>query len=410
MRTAAALGRLAGDSTARGDAICSRGSRRAAHRARRRARRRRRRAPSCGSAGSPTIPHSILQIDHDDWDAFLVRYLRIGEDGVHRVAYGEVTPADRAPLDDYIARLAGLPISAYNRAEQLAYWINLYNALVVRLVVDHYPIASIRDIGSRRLRPGAAGPGARSWSRSRAAPISLSDIEHRILRPIWRDPRVHYALACGAVSCPNLQPEPFYADQLERQLSEAAMAYVNDPRCIRIEGDQLGLSSLYRWYREDFGGTDRDVINHLMAYAEPKPRDEAAAVRPDHRRRLRLAAERRRPLTRAARRDARRLPSAGWQRVSITASITAPWPRPLLSAGAAPVAFGTPARADHRLRPARRGADLRPLDRALSQGLPRRADRRRPSRHPVARGRAATACISDDLEQRTARATRACCR
>ena len=150
----------------------------------------------------------------------------------------------------------------------MAYWINLYNALVVRLVVDHYPIASIRDIGKGADASGV-GPWRGSWSRSRARRCRSSDIAHRILRPIWRDPRVHYALACGAVSCPNLQPEPFYADQLDRQLSEAAMAYVNDRRCIRIEGDQLGLSSLYRWYRDDFGPTDQDVINHLMAYAAP---------------------------------------------------------------------------------------------------------------------------------------------
>lgn len=213
-------------------------------------------------------PASLLQIDHDDWDAFLVRYLRIGADGVHRVAYGAVAPEDRALLENYVARLGGLPISRYSRPEQMAYWINLYNALVVRLVVDHYPIASIRDIGKGSGAPGV-GPWRRKLVEVEGTPLSLSDIAHRILRPIWRDPRVHYALACGAVSCPNLQPEPFYADQLDRQLSEAAMAYVNDRRCIRIEGDQLGLSSLYRWYREDFGPTDRDVINHLMAYAEP---------------------------------------------------------------------------------------------------------------------------------------------
>ena len=213
-------------------------------------------------------PASLLQIDHDDWDAFLVRYLRIGADGVHRVAYGAVAPEDRALLENYVARLGGLPISRYSRPEQMAYWINLYNALVVRLVIDHYPVASIRDIGKGSDAPGV-GPWRRKLVEVEGTPLSLSDIAHRILRPIWRDPRVHYALACGAVSCPNLQPEPFYADQLDRQLSEAAMAYVNDRRCIRIEGGQLGLSSLYRWYREDFGPTDRDVINHLMAYAEP---------------------------------------------------------------------------------------------------------------------------------------------
>ena len=213
-------------------------------------------------------PASTLQIDHDDWDAVLVRYLRIGADGVHRVAYGEVEPADRALLENYVARLAALPISAYSRPEQMAYWINLYNALVVRLVVEHYPIASIRDVGKGPDEAGV-GPWKRKLIEVEGTPLSLHDIAHRILRPIWRDPRVHYALACGAVSCPNLQPEPFYADQLDRQLSEAAMAYVNDRRCIRIEGDQLGLSSMYRWYRDDFGSTDRDVINHLMAYAAP---------------------------------------------------------------------------------------------------------------------------------------------
>jgi hypothetical protein len=211
---------------------------------------------------------SVLQIAHDDWDAFLVRYLRIGADGVHRVAYGEVEPADRALLENYVARLAALPISVYSRPEQMAYWINLYNALVVRLVVEHYPIASIRDVGKGPDESGR-GPWQKKLIEVEGTPLSLYDIAHRILRPIWRDPRVHYALACGAVSCPNLQPEPFYADQLDRQLSEAAMAYVNDRRCIRIEGDQLGLSSMYRWYRDDFGPTDRDVINHLMAYAAP---------------------------------------------------------------------------------------------------------------------------------------------
>lgn len=213
-------------------------------------------------------PASLLQIDHDDWDAFLVRYLRIGADGVHRVTYGAVAPEDRALLENYVARLGGLPISRYSRPEQMAYWINLYNALVVRLVVDHYPIASIRDVGKGPDESGV-GPWKKELVEVEGTPLSLHDIAHRILRPIWRDPRVHYALACGAVSCPNLQPEPFYADQLDRQLSEAAMAYVNDRRCIRIEGDQLNLSSLYRWYRDDFGPTDQDVINHLMAYAAP---------------------------------------------------------------------------------------------------------------------------------------------
>src|ERR687891_2967957 len=179
-------------------------------------------------------PNSMRHIDHAEWDAFLMRYLRIGADGVHRVAYSQVTPADRARLDDYLARLAAVPISAYNRAEQMAYWINLYNALVVRLVIEHYPVASIRDIGGG---PGAdgGGPWAEKLVEVEGTPLSLNDIVHRILRPIWGDPRVHYALACSAVGCPNLQPEPFDARQLDRQLNEAAMAYAEPDLAMQLQ-------------------------------------------------------------------------------------------------------------------------------------------------------------------------------
>jgi hypothetical protein len=213
-------------------------------------------------------PKSTRQIDHSAWEAFLMRYLRIGPDGVHRVAYGSVTPDDRQALEAYIDGLSRLPISAYSRPQQMAYWINLYNAVLVDVVLDHYPIASVRDIGASP-KPGTGGPWDEKRIEIEGVPVSLNDIEHRILRPIWRDPRILYALSCAAIGCPNLQPEPFAADRLERQLSQAAMAYINDPRCIQIDGHSLAVSSLYRWYREDFGGTDLSVINHLMAYAEP---------------------------------------------------------------------------------------------------------------------------------------------
>ncbi len=214
-------------------------------------------------------PHASQRIDHHAWETFLARYLRIGADGVHRVAYSRVTASDRAALDAYIAELASLPISSYDRPEQLAYWINLYNALVVRVILDHYPISSIRDI-SPASAAGRAGPWDEKLVEIEGQPVSLGDIQNRILRPIWQDPRVLYALSCGAVGCPNLQPEPYQADRLDHQLSKAAMIYVNDPRCIQIDGDRLGVSSLYRWYAADFGGSDTAIINHLMAYAEPK--------------------------------------------------------------------------------------------------------------------------------------------
>lgn len=211
---------------------------------------------------------SAKRIDHDPWEAFLLNYLRPGDDGVHRVAYGEVKEGDRKSLSDYVQAMGEIDITAYQRAEQMAYWINLYNVLVVKLVLDHYPIASIR-----KLDQSSAGVNADPWNRLLimidGVSLSLNDIERRILNPIWNDPRIYYAITCAAVGCPNLQPIPFSGGQLDRQLSEAAMTYVNDPRCIKIENGELHVSSLYRWNFNAFGGSERGVIQHLMAYAEP---------------------------------------------------------------------------------------------------------------------------------------------
>lgn len=213
-------------------------------------------------------PSSTAAIDHGAWGEFLLRYLRIGAHGVHRVAYAEVSAADRSRLDAYLAKLGAVPIASYRRDEQMAFWINLYNALVVRLVLDHYPVPSVFEIAGNP--GGPEGPWDLELAAIDGTPVSLHDIQHRILRPIWRDPRVHYALSCGAVGCPNLQPEPFRGERIEHQLNKAAMAYINDPRCIQVEDDRLIVSSLYGWYKHDFSGTDRTIISHLMAYAEPR--------------------------------------------------------------------------------------------------------------------------------------------
>lgn len=212
---------------------------------------------------------SWRRIGHEAWEQFLLRYVRIGVDGVHRVAYGEVTPEDFAALNRYVAHLASLPVAEYDRAEQMAYWINLYNALLVRLVIERYPLADIRDIGAG-TGPGDNGPFDLELVKIDGVGLSLDDIRQRILRPISRDGRIHYALSCAALGCPDLRAEPFVGDRLDEQLSAAAMDYVNDPDCIRIQGERLAVSSLYFWYQEDFGGSDRAVIRHLTAYAEPR--------------------------------------------------------------------------------------------------------------------------------------------
>ena len=211
---------------------------------------------------------SAMQVDHQQWEAFLLNYLRPGDDGVHRMAYGKVNDRDRRLLAGYIHAMSEVDITAYRRSEQLAYWINLHNALMVKLVLDSYPIASIRKL--ERL---GGGQNSSPWNRSLieidGQSLSLDDIEGGILKTIWDDPRIHYAITCPALGCPNLQPIPFSGLLLDQQLSDAAMAYVNHPRSIVIENDELHVSSFYRWHLQAFGGSERAIIEHLMAYAEP---------------------------------------------------------------------------------------------------------------------------------------------
>lgn len=210
----------------------------------------------------------MQRVDHSAWETFLLNYIRPGADGVHRFAYGQVTPDDRMALDRYLELLGDIEITGYRKSEQMAFWINLYNALTVDLILDHYPIASIQKLGDRAASD-QPGPWDRELINVDNQPLSLNDIEKRILKPIWRDNRIHYALSCGAIGCPNLQPLPYSGEKIEQQLSEAALAYVNDKRCITIDAGRLQVSSLYRWNIQDFGGSDLDVIHHLMAYAYP---------------------------------------------------------------------------------------------------------------------------------------------
>lgn len=213
-------------------------------------------------------PASTRRVDHAGWAAFLDRYVRPQPDGLNLVAYREVGTADRAALADYVQGLAGTPVSSLARGEQMAFWTNLYNALTVKIVLDHFPVRSIRDID---ISPGlfADGPWGARLITVEGEPISLEDIEHRILRPIWRDPRIHYAVNCASMGCPNLAREPYLADRLDAQLDAAGFAFVNHPRAVRIDRGKLFVSSIYHWFMDDFGGDGRAVIKHLCAYAAP---------------------------------------------------------------------------------------------------------------------------------------------
>lgn len=223
-------------------------------------------------------PASVATVDHAAWTAWLQRYVSTDGAGVNRVAYGKVTAEDRAVLDAYVGALAAAPVGALNRAEQMALWINLYNALTVRVVLDHYPVASIRDID---ISPGlfADGPWGKKLATVEGEPVSLNDIEHRILRPVSGDNRVHYAVNCAAVGCPNLARAAYTAADLDAMLEAAARAYVNDPRGVRVAGGRVTVSKLFSWYAADFGGGEAAVMEYLAGLAAPPLKAALAARR-----------------------------------------------------------------------------------------------------------------------------------
>lgn len=218
---------------------------------------------------------SQVQVDHAPWTAFLGVYVEdTAADGINRVRYKAVTADDRARLDAYIDTLASMDPTVLSRAAGFAYWTNLYNALTVRLVLDRYPIKSIRNI-----RPSltAFGPWKMKIAEVNGIALSLDDIEHGILRAGWKDPRIHYALNCASLGCPNLRKTAFEAAALEGALDDAARQYINHPRGVRFDdAGRLVVSSIYRWFRDDFGKSDNAVIAHLRLYAEPALNDQLA--------------------------------------------------------------------------------------------------------------------------------------
>ena len=212
---------------------------------------------------------SKQKIDHSVWDRFLRQYVVTNHpSGIHRVRYQAVAPEDFKGLRAYLQALRGIAISTFNRAEQKAYWINAYNAITLELILSRYPVASIRDIN---ISPGLVerGPWGAKLFSVEGEKISLNDIEHRILRPIWKDQRIHYALNCASLGCPNLQPAAYTSENNETLLERGAKEFINHSRGVTIQKGKLQVSSIYIWFQEDFGRDAEDLMEHWQQYANP---------------------------------------------------------------------------------------------------------------------------------------------
>jgi hypothetical protein len=223
-----------------------------------------------GMAGAPAAAQAA---DTAAYDRLLARYVVASSDGINRVRYAawSSNANDVDALNAYVASLERDRPSRMTRDEQLAHWINLYNAVTLQVILENYPVRSIRDIRSQTIDPrGLLGPWRTPRVTVEGRRLTLDQIEHSILRPEFNEPRIHYAINCASIGCPNLAARAWRAETLEADLTTAARAYINHPRAVSVNAQgRVRVSTIYRWFAADFGGNAASVLTHLRQYASP---------------------------------------------------------------------------------------------------------------------------------------------
>lgn len=177
---------------------------------------------------------------------------------------------DRDILEKYLGILsANPPQSGWSEADELAFWINVYNAFTVKLIIDNYPLESIKDIGSKIQIPFVNTPWDIKFVKIGDATYDLNNVEHSILRKKFVEPRIHFAINCASFSCPELRAEAYTGAKLEKQLTEQAKIFLSDKRKNIIANDkEVQLSKIFSWFRGDFKkGEDGDFILFINQYS-----------------------------------------------------------------------------------------------------------------------------------------------
>ncbi len=191
------------------------------------------------------------------YNNFLAKYVK-NENGIHLIAYDKVTAQDRAALQSYINSLSQIDIEALPRDAEMATWFNLYNAKTIELILENYPIKSIRKISN-------------PWKKKRLVvngkKMSLDDIEHNTVRRKYDEPRVHYAFNCASIGCPNVKSTAWEAESLEADLTQAARDFIASERGVEVRDNKIIASSIFKWYKKDFGGNEDGILAHLRRYA-----------------------------------------------------------------------------------------------------------------------------------------------
>lgn len=183
---------------------------------------------------------------------------------------------DSLKLNKYLGLIsAGAPNKkTWNNDEQIAYWINAYNAYTVQLIIRNYPLKSIKEIGGRI--PFINSSWDVKFIQLGGETLDLNNIEHGILRKEFEEPRVHFGLNCASVSCPKLRNEAYTAEKLESQLTDQAKAFINDASKNKIgDGKNIKISKLFNWFEGDFKNTSPDIPTFLSRYSKVKISEDA---------------------------------------------------------------------------------------------------------------------------------------
>lgn len=202
-----------------------------------------------------TVPRSVLAegFDHSGWNRLVHAHVETVDGGKATVVDYQGMAHDRPQLDVYLCALAEVTVGefdSWSNQEQLAFLINAYNAWIVDLILGAWPdLESIKDLGGF-LR----SPWRRAFIPLLGKTRSLDDIEHHLIRASQRynDPRIHFALNCASIGCPGLRPEAYVAARLDAQLDNQVVLFLSDRKRNRLMGDTLALSSIFKWYRDDF--------------------------------------------------------------------------------------------------------------------------------------------------------------
>lgn len=204
----------------------------------------------------PKAPAAVIS-PNTPYNNFLAKYVS-NVNGINLIAYDKVTSQDRAALKSYIATLSAMDIEALPRDAEMATWFNLYNAKTIELILENYPTKSIRKISN-------------PWKKDRLVvngkKMSLDDIEHNTVRRKYKEPRVHYAFNCASIGCPNVKLTAWEAASLEADLTQAARDFIASDRGVEIKDNKIIISSIFKWYKKDFGGNEDGILSHLRQYA-----------------------------------------------------------------------------------------------------------------------------------------------